>query len=286
MIFEAVKTFFVRMNFVSDLRKAARKNRSLLCVGLDTDLEKIPAEFRKKKNPLFEYNRLVVQQTKDLVCSYKPNSAFYESRGRIEELRQTVSYIKKAAPDVPVILDAKRGDIGNTATHYARYCYDFIGADAVTLSPYMGFDSIEPFLEYKGKGVFVLCLTSNEGAADLQMLHLGKKRLFEHVAGLAEKWDLEYGNVGIVVGATKPEGLRDLRKKHPKLAFLVPGVGAQSGDLGKSVQYGTMDGGLCIFNASRQVLYPKNDVTIREAALELRDAIETLRCVPRKRGDS
>lgn len=270
------------MNFVPGLRNAIRKNQSLLCVGLDTDLDKIPAEFRKKKHPLFEYNRHVIQQTRDLVCAYKPNSAFYESLGRIEELRQTVSYIKKAAPEIPVILDVKRGDIGNTATHYARFCYDFIGADAVTLSPYMGFDSIQPFLEYKGKGIFVLCLTSNEGAADLQMLRLGKKRLFEHVAGLAEKWDREYGNVGIVVGATKPEGLRDLRKKHPSLVFLVPGVGAQSGDLDRSVQYGTMGGGLCVFNASRQVLYPKSNITIREAALELRDTIETVRRTPKK----
>ncbi len=274
--FQCPECFFVAMNFVSDLRKTVKKNQSLLCVGLDTDLEKIPAKFQRKKKPLLAFNRHVIDETMDLVCAYKPNSAFYESTGRIEELRETVSYIKKSAPAVQVILDVKRGDIGNTATHYARYCYDYVGADAVTLSPYMGFDSIDPFLEYKGKGVFVLCLTSNAGAADLQYLLLGRKRLFEYVADLADQWNRMRGNVGIVVGATKPEGLLALRKQHPGLAFLVPGIGAQSGDLAKSVRFGTLGEGLCVFNASRQVLYPK-DGAVRTAALQLRDEIEQLR---------
>ena len=263
------------MSFIEKLAKAARQNNSLLCVGLDPDPGLMP-----DRVSTFEFNKAIIDATCDLVCAYKPNFAFYEALGNegIDALRQTVSYIPE---DIPVIGDAKRGDIGNTAKAYARAIFSDLGCDATTVNPYLGFDSIEPFIQYRDRGVFILCRTSNAGAVDFQSLHCevesGYRQLFEIVAEKASQWNT-YGNLGLVVGATYPEELLLIRQSNPDMPLLIPGIGAQGGDLSKVVSYGVdKQGQKAIINSSRQIIYASREKDFaeaaRQAAIELRDQI-------------
>jgi len=263
------------MKIVKSLIGASKKNRSLLCVGLDPDPAKLPVK------DVFEFNRAIIDATADLVCAYKPNMAFYEAMGikGLQILRKTVDYIPK---DVPVIGDAKRGDIGNTAAAYARALFEYYKFDAATLSPYLGYDSIEPFLNYEGKTVFVLCRTSNKSASDFQDLedNYGMK-FYQSVALRAQDWNVK-GNIGLVVGATYPEELKQIRKLCPDMPILIPGIGAQGGDLELSVKYGVdKNSEKAIIVAARQVLYASNGPdyarAARTAAMELRDSINRFR---------
>ena len=275
------------MNFMEKLAGAARKNNSLLCVGLDPDPERMSAN-----TGVFEFNREIIDATVDLVCAYKPNIAFYEALGSdgLDALRQTVRHIPE---DIPVIVDAKRGDIGNTAGAYARALFDNLGCDAVTVNPYLGFDSIEPFIRYRDKGVFILCRTSNAGALDFQSLQceteavMGSEAershlpLFEIVALKAGQWN-KHGNIGQVVGATYPEELKLIRTSHPSMPILIPGIGAQGGDLALAVSYGVDGKGeMAIINSSRQILYASRERgfagAARRAAAELREQINQYR---------
>jgi orotidine-5'-phosphate decarboxylase len=269
----------MRMGFFSELDEAAKKNHSLLCVGLDPDAALMPPGVS-----ILDFNKAIIDATTDLVCCYKPNLAFYEAEGARgwDILKQTVECIPKG---IPVIADAKRGDIGNTAKAYARAIFDELSFDAVTVNPYLGFDAIESFLNYKDKGVFILCHTSNAGAADFQNLKVrldGKEMpLYQAVAKKASEWN-KLGNVGLVVGATYPDELKTLRLAYPEMPFLIPGVGAQGGDLKLAVRYG-MDnrGGGIIINSSRQILYASRGRNFadaaRKAALTLRDEINLYR---------
>ena len=260
------------MNFLEKLLQAARSNRSLLCIGLDPDPELMP------KVDVFQFNRAIIDATSDLVCAYKPNLAFYEALGieGLKALERTVAYIPKG---IPIIGDAKRGDIGSTARAYARALFETLGFDAATVNPYLGYDSLEPFIEYKEKGVFILCRTSNVGSADFQDLTLTETSgpLFELVAQRAREWNL-YGNLGLVVGATYPEELRRVRHICPEMPLLIPGIGAQGGDLASAVRYGVdAKGEKAIISSSRQILYASRGedfaAAAREAALDLRDQV-------------
>ncbi len=232
---------------------------------------------------VFEFNKAIIDATSDLVCCYKPNLAFYEAMGirGLQALKKTVAYIPR---DIPVIGDAKRGDIGNTAAAYARALFDYYKFDAATVNPYLGYDSIKPFLDYRNKGVFVLCRTSNSSASDFQDLvdNFGMK-FYQSVALRAGDWN-KGDNVGLVVGATYPDELKEIRKLCPDMPLLIPGIGAQGGDLELSVRYGVDAAGeKAIIVAARQVLYaskgPGYARAAREAALELRDSINKFRSV-------
>jgi len=273
------------MGFLEKLLKAARTNGSLLCVGLDPDPELMPAGMG-----VLEFNRAIVDATSDLVCAYKPNLAFYEALGTkgLSALEKTVTYIPDA---IPVIGDAKRGDIGSTARAYARALFETLGFDAATVNPYMGYDSLEPFIEYREKGVFILCRTSNAGSVDFQDLVLsgksagvegGERPLFEVVALRAREWNA-LGNVGLVVGATYPQELRRVRQLCPQMPLLIPGIGAQGGDPASAVRYGVdARGEKAIISSSRQIIYAYLGeggkggdfaAAARGAALKLRDEI-------------
>ncbi len=260
------------MNFIEKLNAAVLKNRSLVCVGLDTSPELIPSGMT-----VLEFNKVIIDATADLVCAYKPNLAFYEVQGEkgIDALHKTVKHIPK---DIPVIGDAKRGDIGNTSEAYAKALFDYFNFDAVTVSPYLGFDSLEPFLKYKEKGVIILCRTSNKGATDFQSLlcqYEGKNvPLYEIVALKASRWNTNH-NVGLVVGATYPEELKNIRQSHPDMLILIPGVGAQGGDLELAVRYGidVHNRGI-IINSSRGIIYAGKG---GDFAIAARRATETLR---------
>ncbi len=260
------------MNFLEKLLQAARTNRSLLCIGLDPDPELMP------KVDVFQFNRAIIDATSDLVCAYKPNLAFYEALGieGLKALEETVAYIPKG---IPIIGDAKRGDIGSTARAYARALFETLGFDAATVNPYLGYDSLEPFMEYREKGIFILCRTSNVGSAHFQALTLTEtsRPLFELVAQRAREWNL-YGNLGLVVGATYPEELRRVRQICPEMPLLIPGIGAQGGDLASAVRYGVdAKGEKAIISSSRQIIYASRGedfaAAAREAALNLRDQI-------------
>ena len=262
------------MNFLDKLLQAARTNRSLLCIGLDPDPELMP------ETDVFLFNKAIIDATSDLVCAYKPNLAFYEALGieGIEALQRTVAYIPKS---IPVIGDAKRGDIGNTARAYAKALFETFGFDAATVNPYLGRDSLEPFIEYREKGVFILCRTSNPGSSHFQALPLlqTSRPLFESVAERAKEWNL-HGNVGLVVGATYPDELRWVRQICPEMPLLIPGIGAQGGDLASAVRYGVdARGGKAIISSSRQILYASRGKDFAEAARgaanSLRDQIQS-----------
>jgi orotidine-5'-phosphate decarboxylase len=318
------------MNFSEKLVTASRKNKSLLCVGLDPAPELIP-----DKVGIFKFNEAIVDATSDLVCAYKLNLAFYEAldiKG-LNALKHTIEYIPD---DIPVIGDAKRGDIGNTAKAYAKTIFSNFNFDATTVNPYLGFDSIQPFIEYRDKGVFILCRTSNIGATDLQNLisinifadppeaqyevsnlriepkevKIGEQviielqlknisnvkgsytispsptsgsvpRLYEEVALKAKEWNI-YGNIGLVVGATYPEELRLIRDSHPDMPLLIPGIGAQGGELTSAVRYGVdSQGEKAIISSSRQIIYASREKDFAQAArlvaLSLRDQINSCR---------
>jgi orotidine-5'-phosphate decarboxylase len=242
--------------FLDKLARAQTKNESLVCVGLDSDFDRLPEHLHELEDPVFEFNKAIIDATKTHCCAYKPNLAFYEALGPrgMETLKRTIMYMPS---DIPVILDAKRGDIGNTAKKYAEAIFDDLEGDAVTLSPYMGYDSIEPFLEYDTGFVFVLAVTSNEGAKDFQYLDCGGKPLYMHVVEKVASWNKD-GNLGLVVGASQSEQIKEIRLKAPQLPFLIPGVGAQGGDLSKAVEYGTMNGGIVVINISRGIIFASN----------------------------
>jgi uridine monophosphate synthetase len=255
--------------FLDKLISAATGNDSLLCVGLDPDPARFPSSLWDEESPIFSFNRTIIDATRDLVCAYKPNFAFYEAEGLpgLDALKRTIEYV----PDeIPVILDAKRGDIGSTARAYAKAAFDVWGADALTVNPYLGHDALLPFLQYEGKGLFLLCHTSNPGAGDFQSLICAGRPLYEAVAERALEWGLF-----LVVGATYPEVLAKIRDAAPDAWILVPGIGAQGGDLGAALEAGLDDEGQgLIINASRSIIYAPDP---RGAALELRERINELR---------
>lgn len=265
------------MGFKRKLRETVERNKSLLCIGLDPDTEKLPSGMT-----VAQFNRAIIDATSDLVCAYKPNLAFYEAQG-LEGWRALEETIAAVPQNIPVIGDAKRGDIGNTARHYAHALFDSLGFDAATLSPYLGFDSIEPFIAYANKGTFLLCRTSNPSAKDFQDLLIGGQPLYEHVAFKALEWNI-HNNIGLVVGATYPQELARIRQLCPTMCLLIPGVGTQGGDIEAVVHYGTDASGMnAIINASRAILYASSGADFAEAARlsaqSLRDQINAFRTI-------
>lgn len=262
------------MTFVEKLCQATRANDSLVCVGLDVDPDRLPPRVGRGPDPVFRFNRAIIDATRDLVCAYKPNFAFYGALGLRgwEALVRTVEYV----PDsIPVILDAKVGDIGNTAERYARMAYEEIGADAVTVNPYLGFDAVEPFLAYGGRCAIVVCLSSNAGSADFQRLVAGGKPVYRLVAEKAAIWN-QRGSCGLVVGATHPDELKEIREIAPDMPFLIPGVGAQGGDPDEVALHGTDGNGeLAAVNASRSILYASAGDDFSEAARKETDRLRT-----------
>ena len=261
------------MTFFEHLEGTAIRNNSLLCVGLDPRPERFPEDIQREENPIFAFNRRIVDATRDLVCAYKPNYAFYEAHGidGLRALRRTIEYI---GDGTPVILDAKRGDIGSTAAAYAEAAFEVWGAGAVTVAPYLGGDSVAQFTAHRGRAVFVLCHTSNPSAAELQTLDCEGDPLYLQVAGLTQKWDKD-GNVGLVVGATYAEALRAVRQAAQGAWFLVPGIGAQGGDLASAVAAGLRADGLgMVINVSRGVCYAPDP---RQAAAHFREQINRAR---------
>ncbi len=257
-----------------DLINLIRRKKSFLCIGLDTDINKIPAHLKGLDDPIFEFNKAIVDATIDLAAAYKPNFAFYECYGvkGWESLTRTINYINTTYPGQAfTIADAKRGDIGNTSQQYARAMFDKASSgldfDAVTVAPYMGEDSVKPFLSYPSKWIIVLALTSNKGAEDFQFFTGGDTRLFEQVLNKSKQWGSR-DNMMYVVGATKAEMLSDIRKIVPDHFLLVPGVGAQGGSLQEVAKYGlTKDCGLLV-NSSRNIIYASNGTDFAEKARE------------------
>ncbi len=262
------------MTFMEKIRAAWRSNNSLVCVGLDPDLNKLPGCVQHLPRPIFEFNRAVIDATADLVCAYKPQAAYYAGQNADEQLRLTIDYIHENYPDIPVILDVKRGDIGPTATMYAKEAFDRYQADAVTVNPYLGMDSLQPFIEHRERGVIVLCRTSNPSSGELQELVCDHKTIFEHVAILArDKWNVN-NNILLVIGATFPDELAKIRKLCPDMPFLVPGVGAQGGDVKKVIENGaTADGIGLIINSSRGIIYADNTENFAAAAAAATDEL-------------
>jgi orotidine-5'-phosphate decarboxylase len=270
------------MNFMEKLKARWRSVDSLLCVGLDPDMEKIPEHIRAINNPIFEFNRGVIDSTHDLVCAYKPQIAYYSAFGAEHELLLTIEHIHKNYPDIPVILDAKRGDIGATAKMYAMEAFDRYRADAVTVNPYMGGDTLAPFIDRKDKGVIILCRTSNPGAIDIQDIESGDEKIYRIIAKLASaKWNYNK-NIMLVVGATYPDELAEIRKIAGDIPLLVPGIGAQGGDVEKAVKNGiTSDKTGIVINSSRGIIFAGSGKGytdgVRKAAIMLRDDINQYR---------
>jgi orotidine-5'-phosphate decarboxylase len=263
--------------FIERLVRAWKNNDSLVCVGLDPDTSRFPSSVDSLDEPIFEFNKAIIDATHDLVCAYKPQIAHYSAESAELELESTISYIKSNYPEVPVILDAKRGDIGSTAEMYATEVFERYAADAVTVNPYLGFDSFEPFLNYKDRGVILLCRTSNAGAADLQDLIVDGVPLYEKVASLAaHKWN-QHGNCLLVVGATWPEQLAKIRSIVGDMPLLVPGVGTQGGDVEKLVKAGRTKAGTgLVISSSRAILYASNGDDFAEAARQETDKLRML----------
>ena len=272
------------MNCMEKLANIWRTNDSMVCVGLDPDLGKLPACVKNCEYPIFEFNKAIVDATAEYVCAYKPQAAYYAGQDCDDELAMTIDYIQEKYPHIPVILDVKRGDIGSTAEQYAKEAFERYHADAVTVNPYMGSDAIDPFCKYADRGVVVLCRTSNPGSKELQeLVTVEGKKLYEHVALLArDKWNAA-GNIMMVLGATFPEELKAVRELCPEMPFLVPGVGAQGGDVEKVVSFGrrASDGYGLIVNSSRGIIYAsKGDdfaAAAGEAAKLLRDQMRAVK---------
>jgi len=273
------------MNFKEKLLRAADINKNWLCIGLDPDMGKLPETLPKNIDGIMQFLKEVIDATKDIVCAYKPNSAFYEQFGvdGISLLKEIIDYIPN---EIPVILDAKRGDIGNTSRMYAVSAFEHLNVDALTVNPYMGYDCVKPFLDYKDKGVFILCLTSNPSAVDFQKRLVNddskaSKMIYELVAEKALSWN-DNDNTGLVVGATSPTELSEIRNSiGDDIPILIPGVGAQGGDLEASLKAGgNSNGQLAIINVSRSVLYASNKDDFadksREKAMKLVSQMRTL----------
>jgi orotidine-5'-phosphate decarboxylase len=283
------------MTFQQKLDSISAKNNSLVCIGLDSDISKLPPHLMLQKYPQFAFNKAIIDETDTLVCAYKPNSAFYEARGTagITELKMTFDYIRDKYPQVVIILDAKRADIGNTNEGYAGFAFDYLGADAITLHPYLGKEALKPFLDRKEKGSIILCRTSNPGAGEFQDLTVGRSQSSEASAKdvrplyqiVAEKvsgdWNYN-GNCALVVGATYPGELTIVRRLVGDMPLLIPGIGAQGGDIGKTVQAGldSKKAGAMI-NSSRGIIFASGDKDFaRKARVEtqkLKDEINKYR---------
>ena len=269
------------MRFLDQLAQAQRQNHSMLCVGLDPEPSRFPHAWRGDASRIFDFCARIVEATADLAISFKPQIAYFAAHRAEDQLERLMAHMRAVAPHVPVILDAKRGDIGSTAEQYAREAFERYQADAVTLSPFMGWDSVEPYLRYENKGAFLLCRTSNPGGDDLQNQRLasvqGQPLLYEHVARLAQgSWNRN-GQLGLVVGATYPDEIARVRDIAPALPLLIPGVGAQGGDAATTLKAGLRKqgdqiSGPIIVNSSRAILYasPSKDFAqaARDAALQ------------------
>lgn len=270
------------LTFNEKINAASKRNQSLLCVGLDPDLDKFPDSVLREPYPIFSFNRAIIEETHDLVCAYKPQIAFYAAERAEDQLEMTIAFIKEHYPHIPIILDAKRGDVGSTAKQYALEAFDRYQADAVTVNPYLGFDSLQPFLEYKNKGVIILCHTSNKGAKDIQELHVNDHFLYEKIATLAAThWNI-HQNISLVIGGTYPEALSKIRALIGDMLILVPGIGAQGASIQDVVTHGkTAEGGGLMISASRSILYASHHDDFakdsRKAALKLREEINQYR---------
>jgi len=270
------------MTFLEQLRAAGQRNGSLLCVGLDPEPARLPGALRGDAGRIYDFCARIVDATADLAIAFKPQIAYFAANRAEDQLERLMEHIRRNVPHVPTILDAKRGDIGSTAEQYAREAFERYGADAVTLSPFMGFDSIVPYLKYEGKGAFLLCRTSNPGGDDLQAQRLagvpGEPLLYEHIARQAQgPWNLN-GQLGLVVGATYPAEIERVRALAPSVPLLIPGVGAQGGDAVATVRAGWRDDAPIVVNASRAIIYASAgddfaDAARREAT-RLRDQLE------------
>ena len=272
------------MTFTNKLANAIRQHDSLLCVGLDPDIARFPGVLQGRSDAVFEFCRAIIDATANYACAFKPQIAYFAALAAEDQLQAICDYLNQHYPDIPIVLDAKRGDIGATAEQYAREAFERYKADAVTVNPYMGFDSIEPYLQWNDKGVIVLCRTSNPGGSDLQSLLVDRQPLYQHVARLvAQQWNRN-GQCALVVGATFPEEISEVRKIVGEMPLLVPGIGAQGGDIEATVLAGqTRDGTGMMINSSRAILYAKQvdgegfaDAAAR-VARETRDAINIYR---------
>jgi orotidine-5'-phosphate decarboxylase len=269
------------MTFLEMLHGAERQNGSMLCVGLDPEPGRFPGKLQGDPRKLYDFCARIVDATADLVIAFKPQIAYFAAHSAEDQLERLMAHMRKAAPRVPVILDAKRGDIGSTAEQYAREVFERYGADAVTLSPFMGFDSVQPYLKYQGKGAFLLCRTSNPGGADLQNQRLstveGHPLLYEYVALLAQgPWNVN-GQLGLVVGATYPAEIERVRALAPTLPLLIPGIGAQGGDAVATVRAGWRADAPIVVNSGRAIIYASSGEDFADAARrEAMEARETL----------
>jgi orotidine-5'-phosphate decarboxylase len=264
--------------FCLALARAWERNDSLLCVGLDPEIERFPPQIAAAPSPIFQFNKAVIDATRDLVCAYKPQFAHYAAYEAEDQLERTIEYVHRTCPGIPVILDGKRGDVGSTAERYAIEAFERYGADAVTVNPYLGGDSLEPFLRHADKGVVIVCRTSNPGARDLQDLEVGARRLYHVVAELAAtRWN-GHGNCALVVGATYPRELAEVRRIVGAMPLLLPGVGAQGADVAQAVENGqTADGTGLIVSSSRAILYGSARTAGADFAAGARAAAEALR---------
>lgn len=270
------------MIFLDKLRAAERRNGSLLCVGLDPEPTKFPARLKGDAGKIYDFCAAIVDATADLVIAFKPQIAYFAAHRAEDQLEKLMEHMRRNAPHVPLILDAKRGDIGSTAEQYAREAFERYGADAVTLSPFMGFDSVEPYLRHEGKGAFLLCRTSNPGGDDLQAQRLagveGQPFLYEHIAKLVQgPWNLN-GQLGLVVGATYPAEIERVRALAPTVPLLIPGVGAQGGDAVATVRAGWRADAPIVVNSSRAICYASAGEDFAQAArheaIRTRDGLE------------
>ena len=274
------------VTFIDKLSAAWTANDSLLCVGLDPDIAKFPPQLKQQPDAIYAFCKAIIDATADTACAFKPQIAYFAALRAEDQLEAICDYLRKTCPQIPIVLDAKRGDIGATAEQYAREAYERYGADAVTVNPYMGFDSVAPYLEWKDRGVIILCRTSNPGGSDLQFLNVDGKPVYQHVAQLvADKWNTN-GQCGLVVGATFPNELAQVRRIVGDMPLLVPGIGAQGGDVEATVKAGrTAAGAGMMINSSRAILYAKPDEQAgedfakasRRVAIQTRDAINAFR---------
>ena len=254
---------------IETLVENIKKKKSFLCIGLDVDVDKIPKHLLKEEDPIFCFNKAIIDATNHLAVAYKPNTAFYEAQGTKgwKALHKTILYLNEKHPDIFTIADAKRGDIGNTSSMYAKAFFEDMGFDSVTVAPYMGKDSVEPFLEFENKHTIILALTSNEGAFDFQTKKIDGKEVYKQVLETSRTWK-NSKNLMYVVGATKAEYLADIRKIVPNNFLLVPGVGAQGGSLQEVCKYGMTEEIGLLINSSRGIIYASKDEYFAEAAAE------------------
>jgi orotidine-5'-phosphate decarboxylase len=273
------------MDFKTKLATSVREHNSLLCVGLDSDLAKIPTHLHQRSDAQLDFNKAIIDATAEFVSAFKPNSAFYEAQGPpgIEQLQKTCAYIQEHHPHVPIILDAKRGDIGNTNAGYVQFAFGYLGVDAITIHPYLGREAVQPFLDCKDKGIIIMCRNSNSGAGEFQDLTADGAALYQKVAtNVRDKWNAN-GNCLLVVGATVPDELTEVRKLvGDDMTFLVPGIGAQGGDIKATLKAGlTKDREGLIINSARGIIFASSDEDFAEAAAreakKLRDTINAYR---------